>query len=259
LGVVILAVGVFYTSVRSAYSERQALQRVWAGGVVATAMILHTAYVAVALDPVYRRMGDLAHHTIWHPFYYALQSHPNWTSKYGPSHDYAVGDDQPRAAVKHYLARQPLPPTQGTSPYRDDHGNLKFTEYEKYVRKAFFEFVRNDPRFVFETFLINIYAMFYQLGLRLIGFGSHTSYWGWGFAATGAAILTLLVVDPAARRAFGYDAALAVGVFFVSIAPLVATVPVVSENLILLVVAIASCGLFGLAHAIALRIRPIAR
>ena len=248
-GLVVLAAGILFAAAWRACGMRKSLQRVWPAGVLAGVILLHSAYVAVALDPIYGEVGDLAHHTIWHPVYYALQAHPDWRSKYGPSHDHAIGDDQPRAAVKHYLAKHPLPENQGTMAYRDTYGSLKFTEYEKYVRKAFFAFLKDDPRFVAETFLIyNPLGMFYMLRDRLVTFGSQSGNWCWLFAFAGGAILAFLIFDPVERRNFGYGAALAAGAFFMSIVPLLMTVPFVSDNLVVLVIAIVAWGLFILAN-----------
>jgi hypothetical protein len=106
------------------------------------------------LHPLYRD-GGINHHAFWHSVYYSLMFNPLWFEKYGPSHPAmsgggpASGDEQPISAIRGYLAAHP--PQDRTEVY-DSVGNIKWGAMEKYVRIVFFDFVRNDPWFVVQTF-----------------------------------------------------------------------------------------------------------
>jgi hypothetical protein len=103
---------------------------------------------AWSVHPVYRSGGWLSAHEIWFPIYYSLQFHPEFAKKYGAYHDSKVGDEMPVAAALVYLKEHP----EEDKPDLFISGrSLKSSAMERLIRLAFFEFLRRDPWFVFET------------------------------------------------------------------------------------------------------------
>jgi hypothetical protein len=149
-GLILLGCGIALRSLR--LRQPAELRFLWGFGILIGVWMVHSLYVAQALNPVYSDKGAPGYHTVWHSIYYSLQFHPDWGAKYGPTHDNVRGDELPWVAAKNYIARHP--PADPASLYQDTHGTLKFTAMETYVRKAFFELLANDPLFVLETFFI---------------------------------------------------------------------------------------------------------
>jgi hypothetical protein len=127
----------------------------WAVLACAVVFIVSGADMKLRLHPFYRDIG-ITQHAFWHSVYYSLMFNPLWLEKYGPSHPAmsgvgpALGDEQPISAVRVYLATHP--PRDPTEVY-DSVGNIKWQAMEKYVRLAFFDFMRNDPWFVVQSFV----------------------------------------------------------------------------------------------------------
>ena len=107
--------------------------------------------ISLSLHPVYRQGGWLQHHALWHSIYYSLQFHPQYIEKYDAYHDGKRGDAMPVAGAMAYLKHHP----EEDSPDLYLSGkSLKYSSIERLARLALFDLVRNDPRFVFETFFI---------------------------------------------------------------------------------------------------------
>jgi hypothetical protein len=107
--------------------------------------------VGWSLHPTYRQGGWVSYHTVWHAIYYSLQMHPQYVEKYGADHEGKSGDEMPVAGALAYLKRHP----EEDKPELFIAGrSLKYTALEHLDRLAFFEFLRRDPWFVFETFFI---------------------------------------------------------------------------------------------------------
>jgi hypothetical protein len=107
--------------------------------------------VVLSLHPVYRDGGWLSSHAVWHSIYYSLQFHPNYVEKYGAYHEGKDGDEMPIAGALAYLKEHP----EEDKPELFIAGrSLKYSAMERLVQLAFFEFLRRDPWFVFETFVI---------------------------------------------------------------------------------------------------------
>ena len=115
--------------------------------------LAYTMYTTHSLHPLYGSLGGTGYHSVWHSIYYSLQMHPDWDLKYGASHQHATGDQQPWVGAENYVARHPI---QDSDPplYLDGH-YPNYAGMEKYVRSAFVEFARNDPKFVIETFVLH--------------------------------------------------------------------------------------------------------
>jgi hypothetical protein len=140
------------------------LHYLWSLGVLLSAWLVHAVWTSISLHPVYREKGEISHHVLWQAIFYQLQFHPQWRERYGAEYDNAVLDELPLVAARKYLARHPhedLDDVYLTS----DRKYLKVAQAETYVRKAFFEFLASDPKFVLETYFIHIpIKLFFILG-----------------------------------------------------------------------------------------------
>jgi hypothetical protein len=107
--------------------------------------------VGWSLHPTYREGGWVAYHTVWHAIYYSLQLHPKYVEKYGAYHDGKSGDEMPQAGALAYLKEHP---EEDKPELFIARRSLKPNAMERLDRLAFFEFLRRDPWFVFETFVV---------------------------------------------------------------------------------------------------------
>ena len=119
---------------------------------VSIAIILGSLKLVVwSLHPIYREGGWLSYHAVWHSIYYSLQFHPKYVEKYAAYHEGKDGDEMPIAGALAYLKEHP----EEDKPELFIVGrSLKYSAMERVVQLAFFEFLRRDPWFVFETFVI---------------------------------------------------------------------------------------------------------
>jgi hypothetical protein len=107
--------------------------------------------VGWSLHPTYREGGWLSYHAVWHSIYYSLQFHPKYVEKYDAYHGGKKFDEMPFAGALAYLKEHP----EEDKPELFIAGrSLKYSAMERLVQLAFFEFLRRDPWFVFETFVI---------------------------------------------------------------------------------------------------------
>ena len=136
---------------RAAAAAYRGLVAQWPA-LVSIAVILGSLQLVVwSLHPIYREGGWLSHHAVWHSIYYSLQFHPNYVKKYGAYHEGKDGDEMPIAGALAYLKEHP----EEDKPELFIAGrSLKYSAMEEVVQLAFFEFLRRDPWFVFETFVI---------------------------------------------------------------------------------------------------------
>jgi len=134
----------------------------WCWGILVGVWALQAFLSAVALHPVYKDKGEIAHHVVWHSLFYQLQFHPHWEEKYASQYDHAIYDELPQVAARKYLLRNPPPDPQRVY-LTEDHQYLQVVAAETYIRKAFFEFFSNDPAFVLETYLIYTPAKIFRL------------------------------------------------------------------------------------------------
>jgi hypothetical protein len=224
---VILAVAIFagLITIWGLLKRRNELRRVWCLGILLAVLAAHTLWVTMTLHPIYRSEGEISHHVFWHAVFYQLQFHPRWNEKYAASYDFATADELPRVAARKYLLRHP-PPHPEEVYLTKDHQYLRIAPSEAYVRKAYFEFFANDPRFVLESLLI-----YNPLGTAVV-FAGYLSSLDWTtvmeLLSTSVVLLILagfLVADSDQRRLFKHGVLLATGGFFVSLLPILLTVP----------------------------------
>jgi hypothetical protein len=216
---------------------RRSPRPLWPLGILLAIWVVHAVYVTQVLNPIYARMGGTGSHTLWHSIYFSLQWHPDWSTKYGESHRHATADNQPWAGAENYVARHPI--QKGDVPLYFDDGYPNYAGMEKYVRAAFFEFARSDPKFVIETFLIYkprwLYLITKEHFVDALNLRGITIWLWYGFVG-------VLIAFFVGRRAELIDlvkvSLLVTGALFVSITPLLVTVPIVSDNLFVLLICI---------------------
>jgi hypothetical protein len=142
--------------------SRSALMPITVLAVLLSAQLL----AAVTLHPVYRAQGDVPRHMFWQGLLSSLQLAPDWVAKYGASVNSATDDAMP-AEVAH-IAIMKLPPEQRQQ-YLNSNGVTKRTALEKFSRLAFFDILRNDPKFVAHTFFIDKPARAWQSEQQFFG------------------------------------------------------------------------------------------
>jgi hypothetical protein len=215
--------------------SRRCPRSLWPLGMLLGIWVVHAVYIVQVLDPIYARMGGTGSHSVWHSIYYSLQAHPNWKAKYDESHRYATGDNQPWAGAENYLARHPL--QKGDVPLYFDDSYPNYAGMEKYVRASFFEFARSDPKFVLETFLIYkprellvVTGKYFIDALYLRGI----AIWLWYGLMAG--LIAFFAGHRAELIELFKTSSLVTGALFASIVPLLITVPMVSDNLFVLLI-----------------------
>lgn len=187
--------------------------RLWPLALTFGTYLLLSGLVMISLSSAYRSGGYIGHHALWHSIYYSLAYNPEFELKYKDKHHGLVaGDDMPYAGIDYYFTKnkiepephmfrgEAVPPLTGPSRAMA----LKFSEIERQARNAFFDFLKNDPQFVFTTF--------FHYKMAVIWRDVHTSLitplasvkW-YLLAAIAAAIAVaagILATDAEARRRF---------------------------------------------------------
>jgi len=160
----------------------------------------------------------------WHAVFFRLQFHPGWDQKYSAAYDHARFDELPRVAALKYLQRHP--PSDPDAVYlTPDRKSLKIAALETYVRKAFFEFLAADPKFVLESTLIyNPLSMATILEEFLRSIGGQTGAWQ---CIVAACVLFIVAVVLAATSdylgLFVSGVLLVTGWFVISLSPIMLT------------------------------------
>jgi hypothetical protein len=176
-------------SLRSLCDWRQSRSALIPIGVLA---VLFSAQLlaAVTLHPVYRAQGDVPRHMFWQGLLSSLQLDREWDKKYGASVNDAGGDAMPAEVAR--IAIMKLPPEQ-RGQYLNRDGSTKRTALEKFSRLAFFDFLRNDPKFVAHTFFIDKPARAWQSERQFFG-GLFVGLPIWNALIPAMAVLFLLVL-----------------------------------------------------------------
>ena len=138
-------------SLRSLWDWRQSRS---APAPIAVLAVLLSAQLlaAVTLHPLYRAQGDVPRHMFWQGLLSSLQLEPDWDKKYGASVNGATDDAMPAQVAR--IAIMKLPPEERQQ-YLNRDGATKRTALEKFSRLAFFDILRNDPKFVAHAFFID--------------------------------------------------------------------------------------------------------
>jgi hypothetical protein len=175
--------------------SRSALVLVTVLAVLFSAQLL----AAVTLHPLYRAQGDVPRHMFWQGLLSSLQLDPEWNKKYGASVDNYTDDMMPEAMAR--IAIMKLPPEERQQYLRGDSWP-KRTALEKFTRIAFFDILRNDPKFVAHTFFIDKPARAWQSEQQFFG----ALFRGlpiWNVLIPAAAILFLVSLVARNADAFG--------------------------------------------------------
>jgi hypothetical protein len=257
-GVTLLA---FALTIQGFRIRKLKLLRLWSVGILAAVWGFQALYTSMVLHPIYKQEGYITHHVLWHSVFYPLQFHPKWNEKYAAQYDNAVVDELPPTAAKKYLLRHP--PADPDSVYLTaDRKYLRFAAAETYVRKAFFEFLLNDPKFVFEALFIHNPTTMWHV---LKGFLLNTTRLDSVFAYTllGSiffAIAGFLAALDVRWRLFRSGVLLMTAAFFVSLFPLLPTAPnfaTMADQYFMLLVVLGSWAMLGLIGGMLLCLRLV--
>jgi hypothetical protein len=174
-------------SVRSLFDWRQSRSAPMPITVLA---VLFSAQLlaAATLHSVYRAQGDVPRRMFWQGLLSSLQLEPDWDKKYGASVNGATDDAMP-AQVAH-IAIMKLPPEQRQQ-YLNRDGATKRTALEKFTRIAFFDILRNDPKFVAHAFFIDKPARAWRSEQQFFG-GLFSGLPIWNALVPAAAVLFLV-------------------------------------------------------------------
>lgn len=117
-------------------------------------IVLGAAQLAAAasLHPVYRAQGDIPRHMFWQGVLSSLQLEPEWSTKYGAWASGATDDAMPATVARNAIMKLPA---EQRRQYLNRDGATKRTALEKFSRIAFFDILRNDPKFVAHAFFID--------------------------------------------------------------------------------------------------------
>ena len=224
---VILAVAIFAGLIMAwgLLKRQNELKYVWCLGILLAVLAVHMLRVTTALHPIYRSEGEISHHVFWHAVFYQLQSHPRWNENYAASYDFATSDELPLVAARKYLLRHP-PPHPEQVYLTQDRQYLRIAPSEAYIRKAYFEFFANDPRFVLESLLIHNPAGMAVVFAGYLSSLDRTTVMEFVGASVVLLILAgFLVADGEQQRLFKQGVLLATCGFSVSLLPILLTVP----------------------------------
>lgn len=235
-------------SIHELRSHKFKLLRLWSIGILASIWALQALYVSIVLHPVYKK-GEIAHHVLWHSVFYPLQFHPKWNERYAAKYDNATFDVLPQTAAIKYLLRNP--PIDPDSVYLTaDRKYLRVSAAETYIRKAFFEFLLNDPKFVLEALFIYNPIRMTRILTGLLN--STRPNFVLPYLAIGSAFLImagfLTAIDVEWRR-FRGGVLLVTAAFFVSLLPILPTAPdyaTMGDQYFMLLVMLGSWAIFGM-------------
>jgi hypothetical protein len=176
-------------SLRSLWDWRQsrsALVPITVLAVLLSAQLL----AAATLHPLYRAQGDVPRHMFWQGLLSSLQLEPEWNKKYGASVDNYTDDMMPEATARIAIMKLPL---QERAQYLRGDGWPKRTALEKFTRLAFFDILRNDPKFVAHTFFIDKPARAWRSEQQFFG-GLFSGLPIWNALMPAATVLFLVVL-----------------------------------------------------------------
>jgi hypothetical protein len=155
--------------------------------VVLAVLLSAQLLAAVTLHPVYRAQGDVPRHMFWQGLLSSLQLEPDWDKKYGASVNGATDDAMPAKVAR--IAIMKLPPEQQAQ-YLNRDGSTKRTALEKFSRIAFFDILRNDPKFVAHAFFVDKPARAWRSEQQFFG-GLFSGLPIWNALVPAAAVLFL--------------------------------------------------------------------
>jgi hypothetical protein len=218
----LLSLGTLFAAWRRGEAGR--LRRLWPMAILGFVLIIQAWHVQASLHPRYEAKGELSRHVIWHTIFVELANHPDWPVKYAEQFQNAIGDELPPTAARLYLIRHP--PDRPEEVYQSaDRQSLKSAAAETYVRKAFFEFFVNDPRYVIETFMLYNPRLLYEgLAKLLLSLDRDLTY-AMPVVVIFICLALLIAGDPRQLRLAVFAILLLPIYFVVSLLPLALSLP----------------------------------
>jgi hypothetical protein len=237
------------------------LVRDWPFAVLALLAAGHFMYVSLVLHPVYQSANERPHHPLWHALLFGMASHPDWLTKHAAQ--FELGDAMPEMMARKYLERHP-PENPDAVYLTPDRRHLRIGVAETYKRKAFLEFLADNPRFVLEAYFI------YNPQVVKQAFVRYLSSWDRLFVADWAIIFlallvsaTLLFADLRGQWEFFCAILIMTGGFLISTAPVLVTAPsphTLADPFFMLIIIILSLVVLSISFIIAVmfnRVRGI--
>jgi hypothetical protein len=215
------------------------VRRIWPFAILGLLAVGHFLLTAQALHPVYQTANERPHHALWHAMIYGVAIHPDWPRKYAGQFGLENVDETPEMVAKRYLLRHP--PKDPDAVYlTPDRQYLRIGAAETYKRKAFLEFLGNDPRFVTEAFLIYKPKLCIKAFRHYLSSFDRLSTAEWITLVLALLVLAILLVPDRHQRWTFTSAMLIVSFgFFVSMVPMLVTAPgpaVMADQLLMLIV-----------------------
>jgi hypothetical protein len=199
------------------------LVRNWPFAVLALLAAGHFVYASLALHPVYQSANERPHHALWHALLWGVAIHPDWLSKHAPR--FEIGDAVPEMLAKNYLERHP-PDNPDAVYLTPDRRYLRIGVAETYKRKAFLEFLANNPRFVLEAYFIHNPKLVKDAFVRYLSSLDRLSVAEWAIIFLASLIsATFLFADRRGQWEFFCATLILTGGFLISIAPALVTAP----------------------------------
>ena len=203
--------------------QPEQLVRNWPFAVLGLLAAGHFMYVSLALHPVYQSANERPHHPLWHALLFGVATHPDWLTKHAPQ--FELGDAVPEMLARKYLERHP-PENPDAVYLTPDRKHLRIGVAETYKRKAFLEFLVNNPRFVLEAYFIHNPKLVKDAFVRYLSSLDRLSVAEWAIIFLASLIsATFLFADPSGQWEFFFATLILMGGFLLSIAPVLFTAP----------------------------------
>jgi hypothetical protein len=241
------------------------LVRNWPFAVLALLAAGHLVYASLALHPVYQSANERPHHALWHALLWGVAIHPDWLSKYAPQ--FEIGDAVPEMLAKNYLERHP-PDNPDAVYLTPDRRYLRIGVAETYKRKAFLEFLANNPRFVLEAYFIHNPKLVKDAFVRYLSSLDRLSAADWASIFLASLIsAAFLFADRRGQWQFFFAILILTGGFLISVAPVLVTAPgphTLADQFFMLVpillgLVVLSISFIGLIPAIFHRVRGLSQ
>jgi hypothetical protein len=158
-------------------------RRYWSVAAFALTVLVAThLYSNFVRNPGLAAIGAVSYHNVWFTLVEKLYYDPDWEARYGAEYDHKTFDEMASLFCHRYLARhkEEWPrwnPSNG-DPYQV---GLSGVGMEDLCRKAFFEFFRNDPKYVLNNFLVVGTKRAIDMGATIVAEYVH---WLWGIPFT---------------------------------------------------------------------------
>jgi hypothetical protein len=169
------------------------LRRCWPTMIVLATLVGGNYLADLKADPRLEADGWMRKHNFWFTAYYNIQYHPDWKTKYRDKHGGTSGDGPAMFALNKYIKQNNLDFKNNKEAYRKD-GGLKHIYMEKYSRAVLLHFLVDDPKYIYEAYLINNAVSIYNFirdSVRRIIPTMGWKIWGVLFAAISVLVLEI--------------------------------------------------------------------